>query len=404
MTRGGTNEFHGSAFYFGRRDALNATNYFLEQADQPKDELKRNDFGWTLGGPIIKDKLHFFASQEWNREKRGTVRTALVPTAAERVGDFSQPVFNAGGSQCSPPIPIDPLTGEAFPGNRIPADRLSPAGLALPAALSAAQHHPGRGQLQQLGDLAQLADQLAAGEHPPGLDAQQHRPPDGALHAGQLDERLAERQHEPLGRRSVPRRRLELGPAEPLAHGPAHPQHRLEGRQHAELLVLGQQDRGHAWRRDPEPERSDPRRDALDLPPQLQAVRQRDGPPRVLGRRRATRPSGTRRPSSTTRTCSSSRTTTRRSSASTSSRPASSPAPTRRTRTPTATAPRRTRRSGAPAGLDGWNANTGNILSDFLLKDMTFGFSESSGFRAGPDEVARPRVLRLRLVEGRPRA
>jgi hypothetical protein len=129
VTRGGTNEFHGSAFYFGRRDSLNATNYFLEQANQPKDKLKRNDFGWTFGGPIVKDKLHFFASQEWNREMRGTVRTGLVPTAEERAGNFSNPVFNAGGTQCSAPTPIDPLTGAAFAGNQIPADRLSPAGL-----------------------------------------------------------------------------------------------------------------------------------------------------------------------------------------------------------------------------------------------------------------------------------
>ena len=77
VTRGGTNEFHGSAFYFGRRDALNANNYFLEKANQPKNSLNRNDFGWTLGGPIIKDKLHFFASMEWNREKRGIPVTAL---------------------------------------------------------------------------------------------------------------------------------------------------------------------------------------------------------------------------------------------------------------------------------------------------------------------------------------
>ena len=89
VTRGGTNEFHGSAFYFGRRDALNANNYFLEKANQPKNSLNRNDFGWTLGGPIIKDKLHFFASMEWNREKRGIPVTALVPTAAQRIGDFS---------------------------------------------------------------------------------------------------------------------------------------------------------------------------------------------------------------------------------------------------------------------------------------------------------------------------
>jgi hypothetical protein len=124
VTRGGTNEFHGSGFYFGRNDALNATNYFIEKAGQPKDQLSRHDFGWTLGGPILKDKLHFFASQEWNREQRGTVRTAFVPTAAERAGDFSGPAI-AG---CTNPTPIDPLTGAAFPGNRIPANRLSRGG------------------------------------------------------------------------------------------------------------------------------------------------------------------------------------------------------------------------------------------------------------------------------------
>jgi len=126
VTRSGTNVFHGSGFYSGRNDALNAKNYFLEKANQPKEELKRNDFGGTFGGPIVKDQLQFFYSQEWNREKRGSVRTAFVPTAAERAGDFSQPI--AG---CTPATPIDPLTGAPFPGNRIPANRLSPGGQAL---------------------------------------------------------------------------------------------------------------------------------------------------------------------------------------------------------------------------------------------------------------------------------
>ena len=129
VSRGGTNEFHGSAYYFGRRDALNANNYFLEKANQPKNNLNRNDFGWTLGGPIMKDKLHFFASMEWNREKRGIPVTALVPTAAQRVGDFSQPVVNADGTACGGPTPTDPLTGLPFPGNQIPANRLSAGGL-----------------------------------------------------------------------------------------------------------------------------------------------------------------------------------------------------------------------------------------------------------------------------------
>ncbi len=126
VTRGGTNEFHGSVFYFGRAGALSSNNYFLEQAGKPKGDLTRNDFGWNLGGPIMKDKLHFFASQEWNREKRGTARSAFVPTAAERQGDFSGP----GVAGCSQPAPNDPNTGAPFAGNRIPADRLSPGGAA----------------------------------------------------------------------------------------------------------------------------------------------------------------------------------------------------------------------------------------------------------------------------------
>jgi len=127
VTRRGSNDLHGSLFYFGRQDSLNATNYFLKEAEQEKDELKRHDFGWTFGGPLIQDKLHFFASQEWNREKRGTTRAQFVPTAAERIGDFSGPSIEG----CSAPKPIDPLTGAAFPGNRIPANRLSPGGQAL---------------------------------------------------------------------------------------------------------------------------------------------------------------------------------------------------------------------------------------------------------------------------------
>src|SRR3954470_22964644 len=127
VTRGGSNKFTGSGFYFGRNDALDAKNYFLEKANQPKDQLNRNDYGWTLGGPILKNRLQFFGSEEWNREKRGSVRTAFVPTAAERAGDFSGPAI----PNCTLGAPIYPLTGSPFPGNKIPADRLSPGGLAF---------------------------------------------------------------------------------------------------------------------------------------------------------------------------------------------------------------------------------------------------------------------------------
>jgi hypothetical protein len=124
VTQGGTNRFSGTAFYSGRNDALNAKNYFLEQNNQPKEALSRHDYGGSIGGPIVRDKVHFFGNLEWNLEDRGTARAAFVPTEAERNGDFSGPRI----ANCSPAIPLDPSTGLPFPNNRIPAGRISPAG------------------------------------------------------------------------------------------------------------------------------------------------------------------------------------------------------------------------------------------------------------------------------------
>src|SRR5437660_268698 len=89
VTKSGTNQFHGSGYYFGRNDALNATDYFNNLNGSPKDVLRRNDYGYDVGGPVMKDKLFFFWSQEWNHEKRGKLRSANVPTVAEKSGDFS---------------------------------------------------------------------------------------------------------------------------------------------------------------------------------------------------------------------------------------------------------------------------------------------------------------------------
>ena len=122
VTRGGTNNLRGSVFYFGRRGSWNSKNYILEVSDAEAGDLTRDDYGFTLGGAFIKDKVHFFASTEWNDEVRGSAQTTFVPTDLERQGNFSQ-----SDPACSP-IPNDPLTGQPFPGNVIPADRLSEAG------------------------------------------------------------------------------------------------------------------------------------------------------------------------------------------------------------------------------------------------------------------------------------
>jgi hypothetical protein len=132
ITKGGGNDFHGAGFYFLRDDSLNAADAFLK-ANPARDaqgnfihkgELKYKNFGFNFNGPIWKNRAFFFWSEEWRREKRGqTLPQQTVPTPQEKVGDFS-------GARTGP-IPRDPLTGLPFIGNKIPSDRLSPAGLAI---------------------------------------------------------------------------------------------------------------------------------------------------------------------------------------------------------------------------------------------------------------------------------
>ena len=135
ITKGGTNQFHGTAFEFLRNDVLDANDFFLNRAGKTKAAVRYNNFGFNFNGPIKKNRAFFFWSEEWRRERRGTARSARVPTAAEKLGDFSGVLTD--------PLPHDPATCrpdpndpsaticDPFPGNKIPADRLSPAGLAL---------------------------------------------------------------------------------------------------------------------------------------------------------------------------------------------------------------------------------------------------------------------------------
>src|SRR5256884_6303323 len=123
ITKGGSNQFHGAGFEFLRSDKLNATDFFLNRSGQAKAQLKYNNYGFNFSGPIKKNKIFFFWNEEWRREDRGVVLSAKVPTAAERVGDFSGALTD--------PLPHDPITKLPFPGNKIPAANLSPAGLAI---------------------------------------------------------------------------------------------------------------------------------------------------------------------------------------------------------------------------------------------------------------------------------
>ncbi|HLJ18036.1 MAG TPA: TonB-dependent receptor [Bryobacteraceae bacterium] len=118
--RSGTNQFHGTAYDFLRNDALDARGYF-RPAPLPKDLLRRNQFGGVLSGPIRRDKTFFLITYEGQRQLQQSGQTNIVPTAAQRSGDFS----------ASSKAVIDPLAGAPFPGNIIPASRVNPVSVNL---------------------------------------------------------------------------------------------------------------------------------------------------------------------------------------------------------------------------------------------------------------------------------
>jgi hypothetical protein len=139
ITKGGSNDFHGSLFEFYRNDSLNANSFFLNRAGQPKAQLKYNNFGGNFSGPIIKNRVFFFWSEEWRREDRGQVLSAMVPTALEKQGIFTGPLTGnlphipgTCHDVANPNAPPPTITVcDPFPGNRIPVNQLSPAGLAF---------------------------------------------------------------------------------------------------------------------------------------------------------------------------------------------------------------------------------------------------------------------------------
>jgi Carboxypeptidase regulatory-like domain len=107
VTKSGTNQIHGSAFEYIRNGAMNARNFFAPVGDK----LKRNQFGGTLGGPIIKDKLFFFGTyQGMQLANDAGGNTTFVPTAAQRAGNFSS---------ISQQL-VDPATNLPFPGKPDP--------------------------------------------------------------------------------------------------------------------------------------------------------------------------------------------------------------------------------------------------------------------------------------------
>ncbi|MEK7408783.1 MAG: TonB-dependent receptor [Acidobacteriota bacterium] len=119
VTKSGTNEFHGSAWNYFRNDKLDARSFFARNV--PK--LRYNQFGGTLGGPIIRNKAFFFGSYQGYESRSDIVQSsAFPPTREERAGDFSRTL----GTR-----PNDPLTGQPFPNGIIPTSRFDPVAVKL---------------------------------------------------------------------------------------------------------------------------------------------------------------------------------------------------------------------------------------------------------------------------------
>ena len=149
VTKSGTNEVRGSAFWFGNNDKLNANTFFNNAFDRAKDPLTRNIYGGTVGGPVMHNKLFYFGSFERFADQRGSLANYGVPTARMRNGDFGEVAAAYSTFRL-----YNPITGgaggvgrELFPNNTIPASHDQP-GIALGAGLLPAAEHHRRPQLE----------------------------------------------------------------------------------------------------------------------------------------------------------------------------------------------------------------------------------------------------------------
>jgi hypothetical protein len=137
VTKSGSKEFHGGAYYYFRNTALNANDFFANSRGLPRSTYQYNNPGYFVGGPVLlpgstfnrgRNKLFFFWSQEFLvRTVPTVVSNQTFPTALERQGNFSQSLDQNGQL-----IAIrDPLSNSPFPGNIVPVNRISPQGQAL---------------------------------------------------------------------------------------------------------------------------------------------------------------------------------------------------------------------------------------------------------------------------------
>src|SRR5215475_3866897 len=152
--KSGSNQFHGTAFDYFVNEVFNAGNPFLDSGPNPRPRARRNDYGFTVGGPVQRDKTFFFVNWEQFRETQYVDNQyQTVPTLAYRNGDFSTAIpknpkvigVDPDGRTMLEGMIYDPITTrlspggvlyrDPFPGNIIPKDRFDPVALKIQALL-----------------------------------------------------------------------------------------------------------------------------------------------------------------------------------------------------------------------------------------------------------------------------
>jgi hypothetical protein len=140
VTKSGSSRYTGNASFFWRDESLQANTWARNRSSNTAENagpapFDYKQYGYSFGGPIpgaqFKDKLFFFGAQEWVNFFQVQTNTALVPTARMRNGDFGELLTAPNIFFSTAQIIRDPRTGEAFPGNIIPTDRLSRNGMAI---------------------------------------------------------------------------------------------------------------------------------------------------------------------------------------------------------------------------------------------------------------------------------
>ena len=164
VTKSGTNEYHGTVYWFLQNDNLNANDLFLNRAGQSKAESKRNQAGFAGGGPVVKNKIWFFGDFERMFHTRPLNVFTRVPTQREMSGDFSD-LHTTGGSVINIYNPLDTFVDSAngrtnrspFANNMIPASVINPFGPNLLRFWGAGPSNPGlrgpSGERTEVGNL-----------------------------------------------------------------------------------------------------------------------------------------------------------------------------------------------------------------------------------------------------------